>query len=186
MAKLIAISGGFAALLLTSGCVGYVPDGYPPPPPSPPRAIAVEPTDLGDGYRVMPKPNPRRVASRTTVETASETKKHVSSGTSEKTADTKPLTPAELRAAVPLQKVNNPQQTLSDAQIKSVWGDVVGKVRSVDVSGGTLKAVDANVAGAKKVVRMDPAHLKYVKSRNVVVTTMSKPDVEKLPSASQL
>jgi len=185
MAKSITMLGAFAALLLTSGCVGYVPDAYPPPPP--PRPIALQPTDLGDNYRVMPKPNPHRVASRTTGETAHELKKHASGAdTGEKTADNKPLTPAEIRAAVPLQKVNNPQQTLSDAQIKSVWGDVVGKVRSVDVSGGTLKAVDANVAGAKKVVRIDPARLKYVKSRNVIVTTMSKPDVEKLPSASQL
>ncbi|HSC17713.1 MAG TPA: hypothetical protein VLC74_02260 [Rhizomicrobium sp.] len=182
MTRLYTTSGAFAALLLATGCIGYVPDAYPPPP----HPIALQPTDLGDNYRVMPKPNPHRLASRTGPETSSETKKHASSGPSEKTADSKPLTPAELRAAVPLQKLSNPQQTLSDAQIKSVWGDVVGKVRSVDVSGGTLKAVDANVAGAKKVVRMDPAHLKYVKSRNVVVTTMSKPDVEKLPSASQL
>ena len=185
MARLYATTGAFAALLLT-GCMAYVPNAYPPPPP-PPRPIALEPANVGDNYRVLPKPNPHRVASRSTGETASENKKHASeANTGEKAPDSKPLTPAELRAAVPLQKVSNPRQTLSDAQIKSVWGDVVGKVRSIDVSGGTLKAVDANVAGAKKVVRIDPARLKYVKSRNVIVTTMSKPDVEKLPSANQL
>lgn len=140
------------------------------------------------GYRVMPRPNPRRVASRNS-EGAPESKKQPTPTDKEpgtQTADSKPLTPAEIRTAVPLQKVSNPQQTLSDAQIKSVWGDVVGKVRSVDVSGGTLKAVDANVAGAKKVVRIDPTRLKYVKSRKVILTTMSKPDLEKLPSASRL
>jgi hypothetical protein len=33
-------------------------------------------------------------------------------------------------------------------------------------------------------VKLDPARLKFVKSRNVVVTTMSKPDVEKLPKVN--
>jgi hypothetical protein len=78
-----------------------------------------------------------------------------------------------------VQKVSNPKQTLSSAKIKSLWGEVLGHVRSVDVSGGTVKSVDADVG--KGVVRIDASRLKYVKSRNVLVTTMSKPDVAKLP-----
>ncbi len=111
-----------------------------------------------------------------------EAKKSESSETkqNEKTADaTKPLTPAEIRTAVPVQKVSNPKQTLSSAKIKSLWGDVLGHVHSVDVSDGTVRAVDADVG--KGVVRIDAKRLKYVKSRNVLLTTMSKPDVAKLP-----
>ena len=148
------------------------------------------------GYRVAPKPNPHRLASKTSSihhsgDAAADGKKtettpqEKTEPSSERTADAKPLTPAEIRGAIPLQKVGNPEQTLSSAQIKSVWGDAIGRVRAVSVSGGTLKAVEADVGG-KKIVRIDPAHLRYVKSRNLILTTMSKPDIEKLPSASKL
>jgi hypothetical protein len=102
------------------------------------------------------------------------------------TADlTKPVTPAEIRSAVPLGKVDDPKQTLTSAPIKSVWGDAIGKVRGVDVSGGNLKTVDAALDG-KGVVKMDPAHLKYVKSRGLLITTLSKEDAAKLPKADNL
>ena len=196
MAKLFATTTALAAVLITSGCMGYVADAYSPPPPRP-GPIAIERTDLDEpGYRVAPKPNPHRLASKTSSthhgrEAAGDSKKtettaqEKTEAPSERTADAKPLTPAEIRGAIPLQKVGNPEQTLFSAQIKNVWGDAIGRVRAVSVSGGTLKAVEADV-GAKKVVRIDPARLRYVKSRNVILTTMSKPDVEKLPSASKL
>ena len=98
---------------------------------------------------------------------------------------TKPVTPAEIRSAVPLAKVGDPKQTLASAPIKSVWGDTLGKVRGVDVSGSSVKTVDAQVDG-NNVVKMDPARLKYVKSRGLVITTMSKEDAAKLPKANTL
>jgi hypothetical protein len=98
---------------------------------------------------------------------------------------TKPVTPAEIRSAVPLTKVGDPKQTLASAPIKSVWGDTLGKVRGVDVSGSSVKTVDAQLGG-NNVVRMDPARLKYVKSRGLVITTMSKEDAAKLPKANAL
>ena len=98
---------------------------------------------------------------------------------------TKPVTPAEIRSAVPLAKVGDPKQTLASAPIKSVWGDTLGKVRGVDVSGSSVKTVDAQLGG-NNVVKMDPARLKYVKSRGLVITTMSKEDAAKLPKANAL
>jgi hypothetical protein len=204
--KSLMVLGTGSILLMTAGCLGYGEDRYPPPPPYPPEA-AEQPDVNRQSYNVAPRPNPRKEATSQTESNAhgqpaktaeagaatthpksaeniasNEIKKSGSVETkkNEKTADaTKPLTPAEIRAAVPVQKVTNPKQTLSSAKIRSLWGDVLGHVHSVDVSDGTVKAVDADVG--KGVVRIDAKRLKYVKSRNVLVTTMSKPDVAKLP-----
>ena len=97
----------------------------------------------------------------------------------------KPVTPAEIRSAVPVGKLSDPKQTLASAPIKSVWGDTIGKVRGVDLNGGNLKTVDADLGG-KSVVKMNPAHLKYVKSRGLLITTLSKDDAAKLPKANTL
>jgi hypothetical protein len=196
MRKVLMIVGTGAITLMTAGCLGYVEDRYPPPPPPPPESSVEQPNVDQHAYNIAPRPNPHKEtaeraetnahgpatksaetkpAQKSAEATAStETKKN------EKTVELqKPLTPAEIRAAVPVQKVSNPKRTLSSAKIKSLWGDVLGHVHSVDVSDGTVKAVDADVG--KGVVRIDASRLKYVKSRNVLLTTMSKPDVAKLP-----
>lgn len=194
--KSLMLPGTGLILLITAGCLGYGEEHYPAPPPLPPETAA--PLDMNrESNNVAPRPNPHKEAAAQTEATAHQPPKTAEAGTSpprpknaetastetkkaEKTADaTKPLTPAEIRAAVPVQKVSNPKQTLSSAKIKSLWGDVLGHVHSVDVSDGTVKAVDADVG--KGVVRIDAGRLKYVKSRNVLVTTMSKPDIAKLP-----
>jgi len=96
----------------------------------------------------------------------------------------KPLTPAEIRAAIPLGKVENPKQTLASTPIKSVWGDTLGKVRDIDMSGNSIKTVDAIVVG-KGAVKINAGQLKYVKSRGLLITTLSKSDAEKLPHADR-
>jgi hypothetical protein len=97
----------------------------------------------------------------------------------------KPLTPAEIRAAIPLRQVNDPKAVLSKAKVRSLWGDLTGQVESVQMDGTALRAIEADVGSTfgekQRIVKLDPARLKFVKSRGVVVTTMSKPDVEKLP-----
>ena len=98
-------------------------------------------------------------------------------------SDSKPLTPAEIRAAVPLEKVSDAKQALASAEIRSLWGDNIGKVHGVDLDNGAVKTVDADLSGQKRVVKLDASRLKYVKSRNVVLTSMSKADVDKLPKA---
>lgn len=201
MRKVLMIVGTGATTLMIAGCLGYGEDRYPPPPPPPPESSMEQPNADQHAYNIAPRPNPHKeTAERAetnahgpttkSAETkAAETKPAQKSAEvtaspetkkNEKTVELqKPLTPAEIRAAVPVQKVSNPKQTLSSAKIKSLWGDVLGHVHSVDVSDGTVKAVDADVG--KGVVRIDASRLKYVKSRNVLVTTMSKPDVAKLP-----
>jgi cytoskeletal protein RodZ len=193
--KSLLVLGASCVVLMTAGCLGYGERHYYPPPPPP---EAMEQPDAGQQtYNVAPRPNPHKDAaiestahgqptksaegeSPATHAKAAEAAGSNESKKVEKTADAhKPLTPAEIRAAVPVQRVSNPKQTLSSAKIKSLWGDVLGQVHSVDVSDGTVKAVDADVG--KGIVRIDAGHLKYVKSRNVLVTTMSKPDVAKLP-----
>lgn len=96
----------------------------------------------------------------------------------------KPLTPSEIRSAIPLGKVADPKQTLASMPIKSVWGGTIGKARSIDESGGNVKAVAATLGG-KAVVKIDAAHLKYVKSRGLLMTTLSKEDAEKLPKVDR-
>lgn len=199
MRKLLMLFGTGAITLMTAGCLGYVEDRYPPPPP-PPEGAVEQPDIDQRAYNVAPRPNPHReTAEKAEANTHGATTKFAEAGAgtrpaqksgegtaptetkkNEKTVDLqKPLTPAEIRAAVPVQKVSNPKQTLSSAKIKSLWGDVLGHVHSVDVSDGTVRAVDADVG--KGIVRIDAGRLKYVKSRNVLLTTMSKPDLARLP-----
>lgn len=100
----------------------------------------------------------------------------------------KPLTPAEIRAAIPLRQVNDPKAVLSKAKVRSLWGDLTGHVESVQMDGTALSGIEADVGSTfgekQRIVKLDPARLKFVKSRGVVVTTMSKPDVEKLPKVN--
>jgi len=208
--KSFAQFGIIGVLFFAAGCVGggYQREAWVPGPmiDEPPPPDQMEPYD--PGYRVMPRPKPHRLAHSPAVaagqrdgqslnsDTASNKPKRTGAAAAssqlaatpaEKSAEGKPLTPAEIRAAVPAQKVGNPKQTLSTAQIKSLWGDDLGRVHSVDVTDGKLKSVDANIVaapGAKpRVVRIDPARLKYVRSRNLLLTTMSKPDLQRLPKA---
>ena len=99
-----------------------------------------------------------------------------------------PVTPAEIRTAVPVQKLDNPKQALAGVEVKSVWGGVLGHVSSLDVSAGKIKTLDIKVMGSpgakSKVVRVEPSRLKYMRNRKMVLTTLSKPDLEKLPATA--
>jgi hypothetical protein len=142
-------------------------------------------------------PNSARARGSDASTSKSTAASHKKTGTSEaaspkekRTAvdNNKPLTPAEIRAAIPLRQVNDPKAVLSKAKVRSLWGDLTGQVESVQMDGTALRAVEADVGSTfgekQRIVKLDPARLKFVKSRNVVVTTMSKPDVEKLPKVN--
>jgi len=111
-----------------------------------------------------------------------------SSDTLAKVDSGKPLTPAEIRAAVPVAQLKDAKALLAKAQVKSVWGDVSGPVQNVDMQGAGVRAVEADVGNAfgekQRVVKFDAAHLKFIRSRNVVLTSMSKPEIAKLPKAN--
>jgi hypothetical protein len=113
---------------------------------------------------------------------------HAASGEKTASDDAKPLTPAEIRAAVPISQLKDAKTILSKAKIKSLWGDVTGRVQNVDTDGAGVRAIEVDVGSAfgekQHLVKLDAAHLKFIRSRNVVVTSMSKPDVAKLPKVN--
>jgi hypothetical protein len=97
----------------------------------------------------------------------------------------KPITKAELAHAISLSKIDNPAQALSTAQIKNRAGEAVGTVSSVDVTPeGKAKAIHADVGGflgvGTHVVALDADKLIYLKSRNLLVTRLSKKQIQAL------
>lgn len=127
---------------------------------------------------------PGDAAEKPDAKIATEPTKSVAPGPKLQADLTKPVTPAEMRSAVPIGKVDDPKQTLASAPIKSVWGATLGKVRDMDVSGNSVKTVDATLDG-RETVKIDASRLKYVKSRNLLITTLSKEDAAKLPKADR-
>jgi hypothetical protein len=97
-----------------------------------------------------------------------------------------PITTDELATAVPLSTVNDPARALSTAQIKNPAGEAIGTVSSVDVTAkGDAKAIHADVGGflgvGAHVVALKADKLVYLKSRNLLVTKMSKEQIKALP-----
>jgi hypothetical protein len=97
-----------------------------------------------------------------------------------------PITKAELANAVPLSSIKEPALTLSTAQIKNPKGEAVGTVSSVDVTPeGKAKAVHADVGGflgvGGHIVALDADKLVYSKSRNLLLTKLSKDEIQDLP-----
>lgn len=192
--RILACSFAAVAVSVTAGCMGEeTPPAYPPPPrylPPPPPPPEMRPD-------VHPKPNPQTAGAEnkenksardsTKDEKSAEEKPKKPAGVDNKTTEKPvkaaakgPLTPADIRSAVPVQKVKDPKG-LSGAQLRSLWGEGLGRVQSVDVAGGNLTGVRVSIAvgGKPKTVRIDPANLKYVHSRNVLLTSLSRADLEK-------
>lgn len=92
-----------------------------------------------------------------------------------------PVSKAELRRAVSLRHVRNPQQTLATAQVSNRSGEPLGQVRAVDVNtDGTVKDVRADIG--QQEVTLDPKNLRYVRDRNVLITDMAAPQMPNTPS----
>jgi len=101
-----------------------------------------------------------------------------------------PVTGAEMRKAVALSAVSNPKATLATAEIKNRKGQALGEVKAVDVAtDGKVKAVKADVGGflgvGEREVSLDARNLVYLKDRNLIVTDMTKPQIENLPPVSK-
>ncbi len=97
-----------------------------------------------------------------------------------------PISADELATAVSLSTIKNPAQALSTAQIKNPAGEAIGTVSSVDVTPkGEAKAVHADVGGflgiGQHLVALDADKLVYLKSRNLLVTRLSKDQIKALP-----
>jgi hypothetical protein len=122
-------------------------------------------------------PNPT-VTERATARVGNEVDKAAGANT--------PITKAELTHAVALSMIDDPAKALSTAQIKNAQGEAVGTVSSVDVmADGKAKAVHADVGGflgiGGHVVALDADKLVYLKARNLLVTKLSKEEIQALP-----
>ncbi|MGQ0741010.1 MAG: hypothetical protein ACT4OG_01760 [Alphaproteobacteria bacterium] len=86
-------------------------------------------------------------------------------------------------AGVSLTTVANPEQTLANATVQDKSGAAVGQVKQVVLSkNGKPTEVYIQVEG--KVVMVKAAQLKFHKDTNVVMTTMTKAEIEALPQAT--
>ncbi|MBI3676776.1 MAG: PRC-barrel domain-containing protein [Proteobacteria bacterium] len=99
-----------------------------------------------------------------------------------------PVTEAELKSAVPLSDVS--QETLKTAEVKNRNGEALGEVNSVKVDkSGKVAAVNAEVGGflgvGERTVALNANNLVYLKDRNLIVTSMTKDQIKKLPSIAK-
>jgi len=98
----------------------------------------------------------------------------------------KAVTDDEMRQAVSANQVPDPAKTLATAELKTQGGEAVGEVKAVEVNpDGTAKAIKADVGGflgmGEREVNIDANNLRYIKDRNILVTDMTKPQIQNLP-----
>jgi hypothetical protein len=95
------------------------------------------------------------------------------------------LTQKELNSAIPLNKVSNPVNTLATAKVDDRAGHIIGPVKSI-ITGqsGAPIAIHVDVGGflgvGERVVSMNARNFTYVPDRNILLTRMTKAEVQKL------
>jgi len=97
----------------------------------------------------------------------------------------RPISSDEMAHAVSLSAIRNPAQALATAEIKNRQGEAVGTVSSVDVGpDGIARAVSVDVGGFLGMgthrVAIRARSLSYLKSRDLLVTSLSRKDIEEL------
>ncbi len=153
-----------AAALLTTGCEQKTP-------------VAQEKQNQASELAAQPAPN---AAERTAAEAANEVEQVA--------APNAQITPGEIAAGLNGVDVPNPASTLSTASVKTSDGQAVGEVRSVVVGpNGKANAVIVEVGGflnvGERAVAIDAKTFTYLKDRNILVASLSKADIEKMPVA---
>lgn len=98
------------------------------------------------------------------------------------------FTKEELDAAQKTRDVANPGTTLANAAVKTKDGEAVGEVRNVLVDkSGKAEAVVVEVGGflnvGERAVSLKANKFTYLPSRNILVTEVTKAELEKLPEA---
>lgn len=153
-----------AAALLTTGCEQKTP-------------VAQEKQDQASELAAEPTPN---AAERTAAEAGNEIEQVA--------APNAQITPGEIAAGLNGVDVPNPSGTLSTASVKTADGQAIGEVRSVLVGpNGKANAVIVEVGGFLNVgergVAIDAKKVTYLKERNILVVSLTKSDIEKMPAA---
>jgi hypothetical protein len=98
-----------------------------------------------------------------------------------------PLTERDMSKGLPLDKVGKPTQTLSTAAVETENGYMLGEVKSVEVgSNGDPRTVNVVTGGflgvGQHVVPIRANDLVYLPDRNLLVTSMTKKEVDTLPA----
>lgn len=88
---------------------------------------------------------------------------------------------------VPIREVSNPKGRLAGASVQDKNGVSIGTVRDVIVdTEGKPTALRVDVGGflgvGTKLVEIKATELKYEQDRNVLTTTLRKPEIEALPA----
>lgn len=127
-------------------------------------------------------PSAPTMAERTAAEAANEVEQAA--------APNAEITPAELAAGTKAEDVASPETTLATAAVKTSSGQALGEVRSVVVGpDGKADAVIVEVGGflnvGERAVSIDANKFTYLKDRNILVASVAKADVEKLPPAPE-
>ena len=135
----------------------------------------------GQASELATKPAPN-AAERTAAEAGNEIEQAA--------APNAQITPTEMAAGIGAQDVPSPATTLSTASVKTASGESVGEVRSVVVGpNGKADAVIVEVGGFLNVgehpVSIDAKKFTYLKDRNILVGSLTKAEIEKLPVATQ-
>jgi hypothetical protein len=99
----------------------------------------------------------------------------------------RPVTENELKSGVNLNAVENPARALATAQIKNRQGQAIGTVSAVDVApDGKAEAIHVDVGGFLGLgthrVAIRARNFVYLKSRDLLVTTMTKEQIKALPA----
>lgn len=85
-------------------------------------------------------------------------------------------------SSVALSTVTNPETTLANATLQDSQGASLGTVKNVKVgSNGHAREVNFDVGG--KVVAIKANKLKFQQTNKILITTMTKQEVDKLPQA---
>ena len=97
----------------------------------------------------------------------------------------RPISGDEMASAISLSSVRNPAQALATAEIKNREGQAIGTVSSVDVGpDGIARAVSVDVGGFLGMgthrVAIRAASLSYLKSRDLLVTSLSRQEIQAL------
>ena len=97
----------------------------------------------------------------------------------------RPVTEAELKSSVSLDTIKNPARALATAQIKNRQGQAIGTVSAVDVApDGKAEAIHVDVGGFLGLgvhrVAIKARNFVYLKSRDLLVTTMTKDQIGEL------
>jgi hypothetical protein len=122
---------------------------------------------------------PPATAERAAAETANEVDQAVSPD--------QPFTEDELSTGVRATAVKGPATTFSTATVETTGGSAVGEVRSVKVGGdGMAVAINVEVGGflnvGERMVSIDASEFTYLPERNILVTKLSKAEIEKMPA----